>query len=86
MSIKKFRVGIIGTDTKASWAGASHIPALVAQPALTLAPVATRHEESAKAAADVFGAERWYANPYELSRPQIYNENSHLVIQKFNHH
>lgn len=66
MSSKKLRVGIIGADTKASWAGASHIPAIQAHPSLLLAAVATRHEASAKAAAEAFGAERWYANPYEL--------------------
>ncbi|MET0404759.1 MAG: Gfo/Idh/MocA family oxidoreductase [Cystobacter sp.] len=68
MSTKPLRVGIIGADTKASWAGASHIPAIQAQPALTLAAVATRREESAKAAAGAFGAERWYADPYALIR------------------
>jgi len=68
MSIKKLRVGIIGADTKASWAGVSHIPAIQAQPALVLAAVATRREESARAAANEFGAERWYADPYELIR------------------
>tara|TARA_B100000378_G_scaffold197675_3_gene161236 strand:- start:2398 stop:3540 length:1143 start_codon:yes stop_codon:yes gene_type:complete len=62
----KFRVGIIGADTQASWAGASHIPALAAQPSLVLAGVATRREESAKAAAEAFGAERWYADPFKL--------------------
>jgi len=66
MSIEPLRVGIIGADTKASWAGASHIPAIQAQPGLVLAAVATRREESAKAAAEAFGAERWYANPYDL--------------------
>src|SRR5687768_8223732 len=68
MSIEQLRVGIIGADTNASWAGASHIPAIRAQAGLILAAVATRHEESAKAAAETFGAERWYANPYELIR------------------
>jgi predicted dehydrogenase len=66
MSNKKLRVGIIGADTKASWAGASHIPAILAHPSLVLAAVATRHETSARAAAEAFGAERWYANPYDL--------------------
>jgi predicted dehydrogenase len=60
------RIGIIGADIRASWAGASHIPAIQAQPGLKLAAVATRKEESAKAAANAFGAERWYANPYDL--------------------
>ena len=68
MSTKPLRVGIIGADTKASWAGASHIPAIQAQPALALGAVATRRPESARAAAEAFGAERWYADPYALIR------------------
>ncbi len=70
MSIKKFRVGIIGADTAASWAGASHIPALQSHPLATLAAVATRQEASARAAAQAFGAERWYADPYDLIRDE----------------
>ncbi|MDF3822428.1 Gfo/Idh/MocA family oxidoreductase [Leptospira sp. 96542] len=70
MTFKKFRVGIIGADTQASWAGASHIPALKVQPGLVLAAVATRHEQSAKAAAEAFGAERWYADPYALIKDE----------------
>ena len=68
MASNPIRVGIIGADTKASWAGASHIPALAAQPQLVLAAVATRREESAREAAELFGAERWYADPYDLIR------------------
>ena len=68
MSDNKFRVGIIGADTQASWAGASHIPALESQPSLVLAAVATRREESAKAAAEAFGAGRWFADPYAMIR------------------
>jgi predicted dehydrogenase len=60
------RVGIIGADTRASWAGASHIPALAVQPRFTLAAVATRHEDSARRAAEAFGAGRWFADPYAL--------------------
>jgi predicted dehydrogenase len=66
MADRKFRVGIIGADTRASWAGASHIPALQAQPSLVLAAVATRREESARAAAEAFGAKRWFADPYAM--------------------
>jgi predicted dehydrogenase len=66
MRSKVIRVGIIGADTRASWAGAAHIPALAAQPQFVLAAVATRREESARKAAEVFGAERWYADPLEL--------------------
>ncbi|WP_101926877.1 MULTISPECIES: Gfo/Idh/MocA family protein [Luteimonas] len=66
MSIHPLRVGIIGADTRASWAGASHVPAIEAHPDLVLAAVATRREDSARAAAAAFGAERWYADPYAL--------------------
>lgn len=66
MSNRKFRVGIIGADTKASWAGAAHVPALAAQPMLELAAVATRREESARAAAQAFGVQSWYADPYAM--------------------
>src|SRR4051812_33610062 len=70
MSVKQLRVGIIGADTKASWAGASHIPAIRSQPGLLLSAVATRREETAKAAAEAFGAKRWYADPYALIRDE----------------
>lgn len=66
MSDEKYRVGIIGADARASWAGASHVPALQAQPGLVLAAVATRREESARAAAEAFGVGRWFADPYEM--------------------
>ncbi|KAA0972009.1 Gfo/Idh/MocA family oxidoreductase [Aureimonas fodinaquatilis] len=66
MSDTKYRVGIIGADTQASWAGASHVPALQTQPTLVLSAVATRREESAKAAAEAFGAEHWFADPYAM--------------------
>lgn len=66
MSATPLRVGIIGADTQASWAGASHVPAIASQPALRLAAVATRREDSARAAAAAFGAERWYADPHAL--------------------
>jgi predicted dehydrogenase len=66
VSDRKLRVGIIGADASASWAGAAHVPALRTQPSLELAAVATRREDSAKAAAEAFGVARWYADPYAL--------------------
>jgi predicted dehydrogenase len=60
------RIGIIGADTKASWAGVSHIPAIQGLDEVTLAAVATRHEESAREAAAAFGVSTWYADPYAL--------------------
>lgn len=66
MADNPIRVGIIGADTKASWAGAAHVPALAAQPQFTLQAVATRRAASAQLAAETFGAQRWFADPYEL--------------------
>lgn len=66
MAQNPIRVGIIGADTKASWAGAAHVPALASQPQFTLQAVATRQAASAQLAAKTFGAQRWYADPYEL--------------------
>ena len=66
MSNRPLRVGIIGADAQASWAGASHVPALAAQPSLVLAAVATRRDASAQAAAAAFGAERAYGDPLAL--------------------
>ncbi|MCJ8141739.1 Gfo/Idh/MocA family oxidoreductase [Ancylobacter sp. A5.8] len=80
MTNRKFGVGIIGADTKASWAAASHIPALQSQPRLVLAAVATRREESARAAAEAFGAERWFADPYAM----IYDDAVDLVTVAVN--
>lgn len=66
MSAKKIRIGIIGADTKASWAGVSHVPAITGLAGVTLAAVATRHEESARNAAATFGVERWFADPFAM--------------------
>ncbi|GAB6899371.1 Gfo/Idh/MocA family protein [Kineosporia succinea] len=69
------RVGIIGADTRASWAQLSHVPAVQALDGFELAAVATRHEDSARAAAEAFGAGRWYADPLAL----IHDENIDIV-------
>src|SRR5712675_603629 len=68
MTQKEFRVGIIGADTKASWAKVSHVPAINALPGLRLAAVATRNEQSAWAAAKAFGTDRWFSDPYAMIR------------------
>jgi predicted dehydrogenase len=59
-------VGIIGADTKASWAKLSHVPAINALPDLRLAAVATRNEQSARAAAEAFAADRWFSDPFAM--------------------
>lgn len=66
MTTTPLSVGIIGADTRASWAGASHVPAILGQPDLRLAAVATRHATSARDAAETFGAQRWFADAFDL--------------------
>ena len=55
MTQEEIRVGIVGADTKASWAKGSHVPAIKGLPGLRLAAVATRSEQSAREAAQAFG-------------------------------
>ncbi|MER8571323.1 Gfo/Idh/MocA family oxidoreductase [Mesorhizobium sp. M1409] len=68
MTQEEIRVGIIGADTRSSWAKVSHIPAINGLPGLKLAAVATRNEQSAREAAKAFGAERWFSDPFEMIR------------------
>jgi predicted dehydrogenase len=66
MSQNEIRVGIVGANSKASWAKVSHIPAINGLPGLVLAAVATRNEQSAREAAEAFGAERWFSDPFAM--------------------
>jgi predicted dehydrogenase len=66
--IEELGVGVVGADTKASWAKVSHVPAINSVPGLKLAAVATRNEHSAREAAQAFGAERWFADPFAMIR------------------
>ena len=75
MAQKEIRVGIIGADNKGSWASISHIPAIQRLPGVTLAAVATRNEQSARGAAEAFGAQRWFSDPLAM----IYDERIDLV-------
>jgi predicted dehydrogenase len=68
MTQKEIRVGIVGADTKASWAKVSHVPAIRDLPGMRLAAVATRSERSARDAAEAFGADRWYSDPFAMIR------------------
>jgi hypothetical protein len=63
---REIRVGIVGANAKSSWAKVSHVPAINGLPSLKLAAVATRNEQSAREAAEAFGAERWFANPFAM--------------------
>jgi predicted dehydrogenase len=69
---KDIRVGIIGANATAGWAKVSHVPAIKGLPGLKLAAVATRNEQIARQAAEVFGADRWFSDPFAMIRdPQI---------------
>jgi len=50
-------VGIVGANNKEGWARHSHVPAIKSLPGLKLAAVATRNEQSARQAAQAFGAD-----------------------------
>jgi predicted dehydrogenase len=66
MTHKEIRVGIVGANAKAGWAKLSHVPAIKGLPGLRLAAVATRNEQSAREAADAFGADRWFSDPVAM--------------------
>ena len=68
MTKKGIRIGIVGADTKASWAKVSHVPAINGLPGLKLAAVATRNEWSAREAVEAFGADRWFSDPHAMIR------------------
>ena len=57
----KIRVGIVGatvTQGGSGWGANAHVPALKALPGYELKAVCTSHEETARASAAAFGAER----------------------------
>jgi len=57
----KIRVGIVGatvTQGGSGWGANAHVPALKALPPYELKAVCTAHEDTAKASAAAFGAER----------------------------
>jgi predicted dehydrogenase len=68
MAQKGIRVGIVGANADVSWAKLSHVPALKGLPGVKLAAVATRNEQSARQAAEAFGADRWFSDPYAMIR------------------
>src|SRR6202045_4243658 len=67
MTQEQIRIGIVGADTKASWAKVSHVPAIKGLPGVRLAAVATR---SAREAAEAFGADCWYSDPFAMIRDE----------------
>jgi predicted dehydrogenase len=71
MTQKEVLVGIVGADTKASWAKLAHVPAINGLPGLKLTAVATRNEQSARDAAEAFGADRWFSDPFAMIRDDL---------------
>jgi predicted dehydrogenase len=68
---KAIRVGIVGANAKAGWARVSHVPVINGLPGLKLAAVATRNEQSAREAAEAFGADRWFSDPLAMIRDDL---------------
>src|SRR5579864_224002 len=66
MNQEEIRVGIVGASAKTSWAKVSHVPAINDLPGLKLAAVATSNEQSAREAAEAFGADRWFCDPFAM--------------------
>jgi predicted dehydrogenase len=66
MNREEIRVGIVGASAKTSWAKISHVPAIKGLPGLKLAAVATSNEQSAREAAEAFGADRWFSDPFAM--------------------
>ena len=71
MTHKDIHVGIVGANAKAGWAKLSHIPAINGLPGLKLAAVATRN--GAREAAEAFGAERWFSDPFASFQHALHN-------------
>jgi predicted dehydrogenase len=71
MTPKRLRVGIVGANAKVSWAKVSHVPAINGLAGLKLAAVATRNEQSAREAAEAFGADRWFSDPFAMIRDDL---------------
>src|ERR1700756_338484 len=68
MNREEIRVGIVGASAKTSWAKISHVPAIKGLPGLKLAALATSNEQSARQAAEAFGADRWFSDPFAMIR------------------
>jgi predicted dehydrogenase len=66
MTNKEIRVGIVGASVNGNSAEVSHVPAINGLPGLKLAAVATRNQRSAREAAEAFGADRWFSDPFAM--------------------
>lgn len=63
--VDQVRVGVIGASPP-GFGDRAHLPAVRSAPGLTLEAVCTTGESTARAAADKWGARKWYANVEDL--------------------
>jgi predicted dehydrogenase len=76
----KIRVGIVGatvTPGGSGWGANAHVPALKALPQYELKAVCTAHEDTAKASAAAFGAERAF---HQFSEMAVHPEVDLIVV------
>jgi hypothetical protein len=66
MTQKELRIGIVGASANGNGAEVSHVPAINGLRGLKLAAVATRNEQSAREAAEAFGADRRFSDPFAM--------------------
>jgi len=66
ISAGQIRIGLIGATPGRGWAGMAHVPAIRAVRDVTLQAVATRSNETAQAAAEAFGAPRWFGDAGDM--------------------
>ena len=59
---------IVGANAKKSWAKVSQVLAIKNLPGLKLEALATSNEQSAREAAEAFGADRWFSDPLAMIR------------------
>lgn len=68
----RFRVGIVGANPDYGWGSGVHRRVIERLPGFTLQAVCTTREESARKAAELFGAPLWFTDSGELARhPEV---------------
>src|SRR5580704_11788054 len=66
MTQKELRIGIVGASVNGNWAELSHVPAIDGLRSLKFAAAATRNEPSAREAAEAFGADVRFSDPFAM--------------------
>ena len=79
MTQKELRIGIVGASANGNGAEVSHVPAING---LKLAAVATRSEQSTREAAEAFGADRWFSDPFAMIELMSSPSPSRYVMKK----